>query len=324
MADYLLLVAWNRTAAMSLPRVDHTATLLANGKVLVAGGANNKGTLKSCEVYDPVMETWTPTGSLNSDWHQGHAATLLADGRVLVVGGLYSPPASCELYDPQNGTWKKTAYLYSGTPFVALLLRNKSVFVTGGLFSSDRCFLFDPVTEKWNPGAPLPEPISISKPVLLQSGKVLLAVGVRPFGGTRSLVYDPTNDQWDYSGSSNLEHSFRACPPILLKSGKVLVADGPKSELFDNGVWSLINGTGASTSSLALLQDGRVMGGNTDVSNNKAIFVFQEGGGWSRDEDMNVARENQTFTALPNGKILVTGGANRVDGPLSSCEIYTP
>ena len=64
----------------------HTATLLPNGKVLVAGGANGSGFLASAELYDPATGTWSATGSLNTARYQ-HTATLLADGKVLVVGG---------------------------------------------------------------------------------------------------------------------------------------------------------------------------------------------------------------------------------------------
>ncbi len=74
------------TGSLATARVVHTATLLPNGKVLVAGGDNCE-TLASAELYDPASGTWTTTGSLATARY-GHTATLLPNGKVLVAGGL--------------------------------------------------------------------------------------------------------------------------------------------------------------------------------------------------------------------------------------------
>ena len=64
----------------------HTATLLPNGKVLVAGGSNGGGSLSSAELYDPASGSWSTTGSLATA-RDYHTATLLPNGKVLVAGG---------------------------------------------------------------------------------------------------------------------------------------------------------------------------------------------------------------------------------------------
>jgi WD40 repeat protein len=102
----------------------HTATLLPNGKVLVAGGDSN-----SAELYDPATRTWSTTANLNTA-RSGHTATLLPDGKVLVAGGFVG---NTELYDPVAATWSVTASL--NTPrsgHTATLLPNGKVLVTGG------------------------------------------------------------------------------------------------------------------------------------------------------------------------------------------------
>ena len=77
---------WTETGDLITARWDHTATLLPDGMVLVAGGKNNVP-LASAELYDPASGTWTATGSLVADARQTHTATLLPNGKVLVAGG---------------------------------------------------------------------------------------------------------------------------------------------------------------------------------------------------------------------------------------------
>ena len=77
---------WTATGSLATARSAHTATLLPNGKVLVAGGYNGSGSLASAELYDPASGTWTATGSLATA-RIAHTATLLPNGKVLVAGG---------------------------------------------------------------------------------------------------------------------------------------------------------------------------------------------------------------------------------------------
>jgi hypothetical protein len=90
---------WSPAGPMAIGRASHTATLLVNGKVLVAGGGtshgNSVGLVSSAEIYDPITNSWASAGSMGSP-REGHTATLLGDGQVLVVGG--GVPDSAELY----------------------------------------------------------------------------------------------------------------------------------------------------------------------------------------------------------------------------------
>ena len=102
---------WTATGSLATARDDHTATLLPNGKVLVAGGFDCCGSLASAELYDPASGTWTATGSLATA-RVSHTATLLPNGKVLVAGGSSGTDlASAELYDPASGTWTATGSL---------------------------------------------------------------------------------------------------------------------------------------------------------------------------------------------------------------------
>jgi hypothetical protein len=129
---------WAPTAAMGTERSDHTATLLPNGKVLVAGGGNSSTAyLSSAELYNPATGTWAPTGAM-SNGRLRPTATLLADGRVLIVGGLglNSPSgrlSSAELYNPATGTWAPTGSMSTVRwNHTATLLPNGKVLVAGG------------------------------------------------------------------------------------------------------------------------------------------------------------------------------------------------
>ena len=73
------------TGSPATARSSHTATLLPNGKVLVAGGSAPTGPLACAELYDPASGTWTATGSLGTARYS-HTATLLPNGKVLVAG----------------------------------------------------------------------------------------------------------------------------------------------------------------------------------------------------------------------------------------------
>src|SRR5215831_17250045 len=105
---------WTATGSMNFERAAFTATLLPNGKVLVAGGCTQPFVLchdgiASAELYDPSTGTWTPTGSMTTP-RTSHTATLLPSGKVLVAGGENDLVgfSTAELYDPNAGTWTPT------------------------------------------------------------------------------------------------------------------------------------------------------------------------------------------------------------------------
>ena len=119
---------WSWTGSMSTVHASHTATLLADGRVLVAGGDSN--TMTIAEIYNPAARTWSLTGSMSTGRYV-HTATRLSDGRVLVTGDPFAL-ATTEIYDPALGTWSQAARLstvrYS---YTATLLSNNRVLVTG-------------------------------------------------------------------------------------------------------------------------------------------------------------------------------------------------
>jgi hypothetical protein len=148
---------WKVAGDLAAGRFNHTATLLRDTEVLVAGGQGINGIiLASAELYDPTAETWTATGSLTVPrWF--HTATLLPNKRVLVAAGLTGTPisnakASAEIYDPAIGTWTATSSLaVPRWAHTATLLPNGQVLAAGGanttLLASAE--LYHPGTGRW-------------------------------------------------------------------------------------------------------------------------------------------------------------------------------
>lgn len=119
------------TGAMITPRTGHTATLLADGRVLIAGGSAGI----SAELYDPSTGTFTAAGDMMIAQLGWHTANLLGNGKVLISG-----PGSAQLYDPVAGTFALTAAYAEPLPAdgspswleAATLLADGRVLLTGG------------------------------------------------------------------------------------------------------------------------------------------------------------------------------------------------
>jgi hypothetical protein len=141
------------TGSMAVGRINHTATLLPNGKVLIIGGNGKLGVVKSAELYDPATQSFGPTGDLITARYL-HTATLLADGTVLVTGGRDAANAlsSAELYDPGTGKFSAVGDLLAASyAHTATLLPDRTVLIAGGFSTSalKRAELYDPASKKF-------------------------------------------------------------------------------------------------------------------------------------------------------------------------------
>src|SRR5258707_1061800 len=96
---------WVNTVGLNLARNSHTATLLPNGQVLVAGGFGTS-TLATAQLYDFSSDSWLPAGVMNFP-RLVHTSTLLPNGKVLMAGGFGSTSnlVSAELFDPASTNW---------------------------------------------------------------------------------------------------------------------------------------------------------------------------------------------------------------------------
>ncbi len=335
---------FSSAAPMNAARAGHTATLLPNGKVLVAGGADSQTHyLASAELYDPASNTWSAAGNLSTA-RVFATATLLPSGKVLVAGGFngVDSVANADLYDPANNSWSAAASLASARTFhTATLLPNGNVLVAGGgnsvagdLASAE---LYNPTSNSWS-GAGTAETVRDSHTAtLLPNGTVLVVAGSDNFGLLVSAeLYNAASNSWSAAGKLGTAREDHTA--TLLPNGGVLVVGGDdggvnaigSAELYNpaSNSWSAASalGTARGLHTATLLPDGTVLvvGGDDGVNAlaNAALYD-PTSNSWSAAGTPGSAREGHTATLLPNGKVLVVGGGDNT-GALASAELYDP
>ena len=326
-AKLLASGVWSFTGQLTHPRERHTATLLPNGKVLVAGGFGEQDTPSSAELYDPATGIWSVTGSMTMP-RENHTATMLPTGKVLVVGGV-DAPGSAELYDPNTETWTPTGspntsrYVHTAT-----LLRNGKVLVVGGQSASgpaSSAEIYDPATGGWTTTGPLKTARTSHTATMLLDGRVLVAGGYSGAGGLVSAeIYDPATGVWTGTGPMTTARENHTA--TLLQSGRVLVVgSGSTTELYDpaTGAWSSAGSLSVLSRNYhtaTLLPNGKVLvAGDSYVPTD---LYDPSTGIWTSDASMMLGRMSATATLLPSGELLLAGGFG--GDVLGSAELYQP
>jgi hypothetical protein len=294
--------SWAATSDMHEARSGHTATLLNDGTVLVAGGG-----VASAELYDPRDHSWTLTGPL-SHARVGHKALLLPSGKVLVLGGGMPGRGlpmvidnSAEIYDPSTRQWTGVAGMQiPRQAYEAILLDTGKVLVVGGVDADDRTVLaaelYDPQTDSWDftGNSTVAFWHTMTK---LRDGRVLIAGGVlddwlaEPINSAE--LYDPASGTFAPTGAMFYERAEHVAS--LLDDGSVLVSGG-----FIKGYPS----------------DGGYCGFGSITYTER---YDPRGGNWLPAGIQNVARMSHTATLLDDGTVLLTGG----DQSTGSCPNIT-
>jgi hypothetical protein len=282
---------FSATGEMITNRFFHTATLLADGRVLIAGGSASA----SAELYDPSTGTFTATGSMVTPlvtagtWE----ATLLYDGRVLLAG------ADNELYDPATGTFTVTG-AFAGSyakPLVvetATLLPDGTVLITGGSEGGPVVELYNPVTGTFSLTRAGSQPMGgwwgdVNTATLLRNGSVLIFSANSDVYPGEALLYEPST-QILSGGNTTANREFSTA--TLLPDGEVLIAGG------------------------------QLIGGNGSVGTD---LYDPATGTFSAGANMTTGRHEHTATLLPDGRVLVAGGISVWGaGTTSSAELYVP
>jgi len=316
---------------MLAARNSHTATLLPDGKVLIAGGGDRDNVFASAELFDPATGSFFETGSMTTP-RGAHEATLLADGKVLITGGLSAERqflASAEIYDPATRRFTPAGEMkIAREAHRATLLNNGKVLITGGLSpvwpQQQLAEIYNPATGVFSPVGEMTTPRADHTATLLADGRVLLSAGStgrsinEAVTGTAEL-FDPATNRFTATGKLSAPRHKHAA--VLLRDGRVLVIGGADSrlrgfynsaELYDpaTGRFSATGGMSAARYKIreaaALLADGKVLiaGGGTRLEvYDPATGVFS-----LLPDRVTIALRYSTTTLLGNGTALIAGG----------------
>jgi 6-phosphogluconolactonase (cycloisomerase 2 family) len=286
---------WTRAQPMLEGRESHTATLLADGRVLVTGGI---GPNPETELFDPLTGAWTFSGMMNTPrWE--HTATRLPDGRILVAGGYDGTGATpnTEIFDPTGSQWTPALPMnVARRGHTASLLANGKVLVVGGITGSGNqtvasAEVYDPILGRWDLAGSMSSGRVSHVMTVLTDGRVLAAGGYDSSINTdlsSADIYDPSANSWSPALPMSVAREIASAS--LLPNGQVLVAGG------------------------------QVVGVDT-----RSTEVFDPTTGkWLPAAPMLTARHLQVSLNLPDGRLLLAGGADQEGNILAEVELYDP
>jgi hypothetical protein len=323
-------------------RSGHTATLLQDGRVLIAGGMRrNQDFYRSAELYDPATGKFLATASMNLA-RVGLAAVLLRSGKVLVVGGFvgHGCTDSAELYDPSTGKFVVIAKMTAvrGGPD-ATLLADGDVLITGG---ADRdtpggvasAEMFRAANSKFEAVAPMHFGRLAHTATLLNDGHVLIAGGRGDAVNASAEIYDPATKKFIVTGNmvtARYKHSAG-----LLPNGRVLIAGGSddrdwhgamaSAEIYDPKTGKFTPTSPLNDSRFKLPGDAAqlVSGDLLIAGGSKRIEVYDPASGkfLLAAGQIDGARHFMTETRLKDGSVLLAGGYLDDDRATASTWIY--
>jgi N-acetylneuraminic acid mutarotase len=321
---------------MNVSRRNATATLLNDGRVLIAGGLAFGHPVATAEIYDPDSGAFTLTGSMTEP-RAYHVATVIANGRVLITGG--SADGSAEIYNPATGKFARTGMMRDKAAYqIAIRLNDGRVLVAGGRIGDNYSAMaeyYTPSTGKFNRARTMKDNMENAQATLLADGKVLIAGGDRGAFGPKAAIlaaaeiFNPARGTFTKINSMLYPRSHFTATMLL--TGKVLVVGGvttvsstgllATAELYNpaTGKWSATGSmaVGRSDFSATLLVDGRVLiAGGGD---NSAELYDPATGTFRLAPHMVMVRESQTATRLEDTRVLLAGGN---DATLA--ELYSP
>ena len=335
-------------ADMQVARSAHSATALADGRVLIAGGFIVKGSSEGAQAYQPATGRFVALPPMITTRHS-HTATLLPDGKVLIAGGYGEGTVTlgaAELFDPRTNTFAPTGAMKKPrADHVAIPLVGGKVLIAGGLGSGwsylASAEIYDPATGRFSPTGDMTMPRESHRGVLLPDGRVMVVGGHN--GHRKNLtilasaeLYNPASGRFSRAGAMRIpRHKHDA---VLLPEGRVLITGGAdhrddrgvysSSEIFDPATGSFIAspemklGRYKHGGSSVVLPNGKVLvsGGAPQAEiYDPASRVFRLVPGKPR-----MAGQFSAAAPISGGEVLITGGYWNGTGPRASAWLYRP
>ncbi|MCC6746530.1 MAG: hypothetical protein IT371_02665 [Deltaproteobacteria bacterium] len=310
-------------AQLAQPRSGHTATALADGRVLIAGGTGAQGVLASVELYDPQTGRFTRLKDLRRA--RTHHATARVGDRVAIVGGENGTPlTSVELYHPDRGSEAELQLSMPRAGHTATALPDGTVLVVGGPEEKGKPPESAEVIDLSAPSVrPAPRPNQGRRDhvaALVSGGKLLIAGGSKeppaPNAAEGLLddasLYDGGARSWNHGVAPLPAPRARAAGATLL-DGSVLVAggNGPgasrSAALYRGGSWQTLALTADHVDlAVAPLPRGALVAGGASTP---LAEVFEAGRMRPvAGADLGSERRFLTLTSLPDGTVLAVGG----------------
>lgn len=229
-----------RLSPMSTPRIEHTATTLTDGRVLVTGGRTAEGFANgispTAELYDPATRTFRRLATLMTSPRAGHTAVNLSDGRVLILGGYGAAASFAEIFNPLNETFTSVAspVTTDRANLVAERLRDGTVLIAGGESSestlSDQVLRYHPAANTITVATMrLPQPTSFAQSALLPDGRMGMfgGVAVNQFIGlTRAFVVGSTASDATVASLTAIPDGRVLHTVTRLADGRTLIVGG--------------------------------------------------------------------------------------------------
>ncbi len=333
--------------SLNVSRYKHTSTLLADGKILVAGGLG-AATLSSAEIYDPFAQSFSLIASGMTSTRQQHRAVLLNDGRVLLIGGLSggSAVSSTEIFDPNTNTFSAAANMSGArAEFSVNQLNNGKILVAGGCNSTctlsshslSTAEIYEPQLNSWSSVGNMSVSRTYQPSINLDNGEILVSSGTNAALSSlisTSEIYNPITNTWRASGSGFRTSVGDTSRLARLPDGKILSVFGDYGQ--ENEIYDPVSGTWARgqnnlnylssgyTSNITALSSGKVL-----VTHNGAISAAEiydpYTASWSIiPNGLKNDRMSATSLLLTSGQVIVIGGATLGGSAHSTSEIYTP